>query len=53
VADGVVWLRQRVDWGARVREIGIVKMRGQASLPSPHAFSIGSEGIRIFPSRRS
>jgi circadian clock protein KaiC len=51
-ADGVIWLRQRVDGGALVREIEILKIRGQARLPSPHAFSIGSEGIRIFPSRR-
>ncbi|MEF8699036.1 MAG: ATPase domain-containing protein [Candidatus Accumulibacter sp. UW26] len=48
VTDGLIWLRQRVQGCAMVREMEIVKMRGQPSLPGLHAFRISRAGIEVF-----
>ncbi len=48
VADGLIWLRQSVQRNSMVRQIEILKMRGQATLPGLHTFRIDKAGIRVF-----
>jgi circadian clock protein KaiC len=48
VADGLIWLRQSVQRNSMVRQIEILKMRGQATLPGLHTFRIDQSGIRVF-----
>lgn len=48
VADGLIWLRQRVHRNSVVRMIEVNKMRGQANTPGLHPFRISSKGIRVF-----
>jgi circadian clock protein KaiC len=48
VADGLIWLRQSVQRNSMVRQIEILKMRGQATLPGLHTFRIGQAGVRVF-----
>jgi len=50
MADGIISLQQSVYRNSMVRQIQIVKMRGQANLPGMQAFRISSAGIEIFPS---
>ena len=49
IADGIIWLNQRVDDNAVVRKIQIMKMRGQAPVPGIHTFRMTADGIRVFP----
>ena len=48
VSDGMIWLRQSVQDNSVVRQMEIVKMRGQDMLPGLHTFRIGSAGLRVF-----
>ena len=48
VADGLIWLHQRVERNSMVRQIEIKKMRGQASLPGLHAFRLTQSGFEVF-----
>lgn len=48
VADGLIWLRQSVLRNSMVRQIEILKMRGQPTLPGLHSFRITGAGIRVF-----
>ena len=48
VADGLIWLRQKTLRNSVVRNIEIVKMRGQPSLPGLHIFRINNGGIKVF-----
>lgn len=48
VADGLIWLRQSVQRNSMVRQIEIMKMRGQPTLPGVHTFRINSTGFKIF-----
>lgn len=48
VADGLIWLRQRVQRNSVVRQLEVMKMRGQATLPGIHTFRIDDTGIRIY-----
>jgi circadian clock protein KaiC len=48
VADGLIWLRQSVRGNAMVRQMEIMKMRGQPSLPGLHTFRIDAAGLRLF-----
>jgi circadian clock protein KaiC len=48
VTDGLIWLRQRVQGYSMVREMEIMKMRGQPSLPGLHTFRISRAGIEVF-----
>jgi len=50
VADGLLALRQSVHRNSMVRQIQILKMRGQATSPGVHTFRITGAGIEIFPS---
>jgi circadian clock protein KaiC len=49
VADGLIWMRQHVQRNSVVRQIEIMKMRGQPSLLGLHTFRISSAGIQVFP----
>jgi len=48
VADGLIWLRQRVQGNSVVRRMEVRKMRGQPTLPGLHTFRITGAGIRVF-----
>ena len=48
VADGLIWLRQSVQRNSMVRQIEILKMRGQPTLPGLHTFRISSAGLQVF-----
>lgn len=48
VADGLIWLRQSVQRNSMVRQIEIMKMRGQPTLPGVHTFRINTTGLKIF-----
>jgi circadian clock protein KaiC len=49
VADGLLSLDQSVFRNSMVRQLQILKMRGQATRPGRHTFRISSSGIEIFP----
>lgn len=48
-ADGILALSQVIQDETTVRRIEVVKMRGQAQSPGPHAFRIGDDGLTVFP----
>jgi circadian clock protein KaiC len=48
VADGLIWLRQTRQSNSVVRQMEVIKMRGQATVPGLHTFRISEAGIRIF-----
>ena len=50
VADGILTLAQTVYRNSMVREIQILKMRGQPLPPGAHNLRITSDGLTIFPS---
>ena len=49
VADGILWLNQRVERSSMVRKLHVVKMRGQAPIPGLHTFRITDDGVTVFP----
>lgn len=49
VADGLFWLYQTIERESIVRQIQVMKMRGQASVPGLHTFRISEQGIDVFP----
>lgn len=49
VADGLIWLRQSVERNSMVRQMEVLKMRGQPSLPGLHTFRITTAGFEVFP----
>jgi circadian clock protein KaiC len=50
VADGLLSLGQSVHRNSMVRQLQVLKMRGQATRPGMQAFRISSTGIEVFPS---
>ena len=50
VADGLISLDQNVHRNSMVRQLQVLKMRGQATRPGLQAFRISSAGIEVFPS---
>jgi circadian clock protein KaiC len=50
VADGVLALSQRVYRNSMVRQMQVLKMRGQATRPGMQTFRISDAGIELFPS---
>jgi circadian clock protein KaiC len=50
VADGLLLLDQNVHRNSMVRQLQVLKMRGQASRPGMQAFRISGAGIEVFPS---
>jgi circadian clock protein KaiC len=49
VADGILWLSQRLDRNSTMRKLQAVKVRGQAPMPGLHTFRITASGLRVFP----
>jgi circadian clock protein KaiC len=49
VADGLFWLRQSPYRNSMVRQMQILKMRGQPTSPGLHTFRITNAGIEVFP----
>jgi circadian clock protein KaiC len=50
VADGILLLEQSVHRNSMVRNIQVLKMRGQSPRPGVHPFRITGEGLQVFPS---
>ena len=50
VADGLISLDQNVHRNSMVRQLQVLKMRGQATRPGLQAFRISGAGIEVFPS---
>ena len=50
VADGLFSLEQSVHRNSMVRQMQVLKMRGQATRPGKQTFRISSSGIEVFPS---
>jgi len=50
VADGLLALEQNVHRNSMVRQMQVLKMRGQATRPGMQTFRISSAGIEVFPS---
>jgi len=50
VADGLLSLSQRVYRNSMVRQMQVLKMRGQPTRPGMQTFRISSAGIELFPS---
>ncbi|MEO8411236.1 MAG: ATPase domain-containing protein, partial [Propionivibrio sp.] len=49
VADGLLALDQRVYRNSMVRQLQVLKMRGQATSPGMHTLRINGAGIEVFP----
>jgi circadian clock protein KaiC len=49
VADGLLSLHQSVHRNSMVRQMQVLKMRGQATRPGMQTFRISSAGIEVFP----
>lgn len=49
VADGLLALGQSVHRNSMVRQIQVLKMRGQATSPGMHTFRITDAGVEVFP----
>jgi circadian clock protein KaiC len=49
VADGLLALDQSVHRNSMVRQMQVLKMRGQATRPGMQTFRISSSGIEVFP----
>ena len=52
VADGLIWLRQSVRRNSVVRQLEVMKMRGQATLPGLHTFRMDATGLTVFAPMR-
>jgi circadian clock protein KaiC len=48
VADGVIWLYQKVEVNSVVRKLQVLKLRGQRSVPGLHTFTINDAGLETF-----
>lgn len=51
IADGLVHMTQRVEWGEQQRFIRVSKLRGTAHSRDEHAFVIRSDGLEVFAPR--
>jgi circadian clock protein KaiC len=49
IADGILWLHQSVERNSSVRQMQVLKMRGQAPLPGLHTMRIDDGGVQVFP----
>lgn len=49
LADGLLWLHQAVDRNSVVRQLHVMKMRGQAEIPGLHTARITDAGYSVFP----
>src|SRR5688572_18559317 len=49
MADGLLAMRQRVDRNSMVRQVQVLKMRGNAPQPGLHTIRISEHGVQAFP----
>ncbi|HEX3702442.1 MAG TPA: ATPase domain-containing protein [Vicinamibacterales bacterium] len=49
MADGLVVMTQRVDRNSMVRQVQVMKMRGNAPQPGLHTIRISQDGVAAFP----
>ncbi len=49
VADGILWMDQKMMGNSMVRKLQVLKMRGQQQRPGLHSMRIGNDGIEVFP----
>lgn len=49
VADGLIWLYQKVERNSIVRKMQVMKLRGQNPVPGLHTFRITKDGLQAFP----
>jgi circadian clock protein KaiC len=49
VADGILWLSQRMERNSSMRKLQVLKVRGHAPMPGLHTFRITDQGLRVFP----
>ena len=49
MADGLLAMTQRVDRNSMVRQVHVLKMRGNAPQPGLHTIRISSQGVQAFP----
>src|SRR5215218_3527474 len=49
MADGLVALTQRVDRNSMVRQVQVLKIRGNAPQPGLHTIRISQDGVKAFP----
>src|SRR3954467_13944612 len=49
MADGLLTMTQRVDRNSMVRQIQVLKMRGNAPQPGLHTIRISEHGVQAFP----
>jgi circadian clock protein KaiC len=49
MADGLLTLTQRVDRNSMVRQVQVLKIRGNAPQPGLHTVRISQEGLKAFP----
>jgi circadian clock protein KaiC len=48
IADGLLWLSQKVERNSVVRKLQIIKMRGQDTVPGLHTIRISGNGMQAF-----
>ena len=49
MADGLISLSQRVDRNSMVRQVKVLKMRGNSPQPGLHTIRISADGVQAFP----
>jgi circadian clock protein KaiC len=49
MADGLIVMTQRIDRNSMVRQVQVMKMRGNAPQPGLHTIRISSDGVVAFP----
>ena len=49
MADGLISLTQRVDRNSMVRQVKVLKMRGNSPQPGLHTVRISADGVQAFP----
>jgi circadian clock protein KaiC len=49
MADGLIAMTQRIDRNSMVRQLQVLKMRGNAPQPGLHTIRISSDGVQAFP----
>jgi circadian clock protein KaiC len=49
IADSILWLERRTLASGQQRFLRVEKLRGSDSIPGIHAFSIGQNGVDVYP----
>ncbi len=49
VADSIIWLHQTTQRNSEIRQLQVIKMRGQGQSPGLHTVRISGAGLRVYP----